>query len=47
MAVSDFQNFMFLIPENQNFDFSKSNAKNIKFYRYPKTQNTYYRTMCY
>ena len=30
MAISDFQNFGFLIPKNQNFDFSKINAQNFQ-----------------
>ena len=48
MAISDFQNFIFLTPENQNFDFSKKmNAKNtIFFYRYPKN-GIYHRTEYY
>ena len=28
MAISDFQNFGFLTPKNQNFDFSKIDAQN-------------------
>ena len=30
MAISDFQNFGFLPPKNQNFHFSKINAQNFQ-----------------
>ena len=30
MAISDFQNFSFLTPNNQNFDFSKMNTQKIE-----------------
>ena len=32
MAISDFQNFGFLTPRNQNFDFSKINAQNFQHF---------------
>ena len=30
MAISDFQNFVFFAPQNNNFDFSKMNAQNLQ-----------------